>query len=117
VLDKGGNEILVNMLDSIKAESGSAIAKNRKDPCSPVEEVRSNVWVSLVDIGAHLGGSLGLTLGKWKRVRGQRTEVIIIHMLVVYVGCPILSYTFDLEDGFLAGGSIVIDTLEANFCE
>jgi len=38
-------------------------------------------------------------------------------MLAIYAGCPILPYTFDLEDGFLAGGSIVIDTLEANFYE
>ena len=116
MLDKGDDEILVNMLDSVKAESGSAITKNRKDPCSPVEEVRGNVWVPLVDIGAHLG-VIRLDAGKWKRERGRRTEVIIIHMLAVYAGCPILPYTFDLEDGFLAGGSIVIDTLEANFYE
>ena len=50
-------------------------------------------------------------------MRGRRTEVIIVHMLVVYAGCPILPHAFDLEDGFLAGGSIVIDTLEAKFCE
>ena len=68
MLDKGDDEILVNMLDSIEAESGSAIAKNRKDPCSPVEDVRGNVWVSLVDIGAHLG-VIRLDAGKWKRER------------------------------------------------
>jgi len=70
VLDKGDDEILVNMLDSVKAESGSAITKNRKDPCSPVEEVRGNVWVPLVDIGAHLGESLGLTLASGREREG-----------------------------------------------
>lgn len=42
----------------------------------------------------------------------RRTEVVIILVLVVYVGSPVLPNTFDLEDGFLASGSIVIDTLE-----
>jgi len=36
-------------------------------------------------------------------------------MLVVYTACPILPNTFDLEDGFLVGGSIVVDTLETKF--
>ncbi len=36
-------------------------------------------------------------------------------MLAVYAGCPILPHTFNLEDGFLASGRIVIDTLEAKF--
>jgi len=36
-------------------------------------------------------------------------------MLVVHTVCPILPNTFDLEDGFLAGCSIVIDTLEIEF--
>ena len=35
-------------------------------------------------------------------------------MLVVYAGGPILPHTIDLEDGFLAGGIIVIDALGSN---
>jgi len=37
VLDKSGKEILVNVLDSIEAEPGSVIAKDRMDPRPPVE--------------------------------------------------------------------------------
>jgi len=53
VLDKSDDEILVNMLDSIEAESSSTIAENRKDPRSPVEEITLDIWMSLVDIGTH----------------------------------------------------------------
>jgi len=45
----------------------------------------------------------------------RHTEVVIIHILVVYAGGPILPHTIDLEDGFLAGSIIVIDALGSKF--
>ena len=55
-----------------------------------------------------------MTLGKRKTTK-RRTEVVIIHILVVYTASPILPHTFDLEDGFLAGGIVVIDALGSKF--
>jgi len=54
--DESGNEILVNMLDSVEAESSSTIAKDRMDPRSPVQEISDNIWMFLVDIGTHWTG-------------------------------------------------------------
>ena len=48
------------------------------------------------------------------RVR-RRTKVVIILVLGIYVGGPVLPNAFDLEDGMLVGGSVVIDTLESKF--
>jgi len=53
VFDKSGNEVLVDVFDSIEAESCSTIAEDRMDPRSPVEQIIPNVWMSLVDIGTH----------------------------------------------------------------
>jgi len=43
----------------------------------------------------------------------RRTEIVIIPVLVVHIVGPVLPNTFDLEDGFLVGGRIEIDTLES----
>ena len=53
VLDKSNDETLVNMLDSVEAESRNTIAESGMDPRSPVEEIGLNIWVPLVDIGTH----------------------------------------------------------------
>lgn len=53
VLDKCGDEIPVDMLDGIEAESGSTITEGRKNPRPPVEEIRENFWVPMIDIGTH----------------------------------------------------------------
>jgi len=45
----------------------------------------------------------------------QRTEIVIILVLVIHIGGPVLPNTFDLEDGFLVCGTIEIDTLESKF--
>ena len=52
-LDKINDEVLIDMLDSVEAESSSTISKDRMDPRSPVEEIVPNIWVFLVDIGSH----------------------------------------------------------------
>ena len=55
-----------------------------------------------------------MTFGKRKTTK-RPTEVVIIHMLVVYTASPILPHAFDLEDGFLAGGVVEIDALGCKF--
>ena len=53
MLDKISDEIPLDMLDGVEAESGGAIAEGRNDPLSPVEEIIGNVRVFVVDIGTH----------------------------------------------------------------
>ena len=45
----------------------------------------------------------------------RRTEVVIIHVLMVHVDSPVLPNTIDLKDGFLTSGFVPIDTLESKF--
>ena len=53
MLDKPGDEILVNMFDGVEAEPGSTTTEDRMNPHSPVVKISGNIWVSLVDIGTH----------------------------------------------------------------
>jgi len=53
VLDKRGNEIPIHMLDSVEAKSGGAMTEGRKDPRSPIEEIRAYFRVAMVDISTH----------------------------------------------------------------
>ena len=55
-----------------------------------------------------------MTLGKRKTTK-RRTEVVIVHMLVVYTASPILPHAFDFEDSFLTGGVVVINALGCKF--
>ena len=53
LLDKRGDEIPVDVFDSVEAEPGSAMTEGRNDPRSPLEEIGANIRVTMVDIGTH----------------------------------------------------------------
>lgn len=48
-------------------------------------------------------------------MRPRRTEVVIIHVLMVHIDSPVLPNTIDLKDGIRTSGSVAIDTLELKF--
>ena len=70
----------------------------------------------LIDIGTHWASQVRRSASG--RRRRRPTEVVVIPELAAYIGRPILSFTFDLEDsfliGFISGGVIPIDALGSN---
>jgi hypothetical protein len=80
------------------------------DPISPSENIRGYIAVSMVNVGTHWVSQDSCSISGKER---QRTEIIIVLVLMIHMGSPVLSDTFDLEDAFLVGGSIVVDTLKS----